>query len=346
MHSRSAGLLGALLLSAACGDDSGPAATPAAPQPPPASAPPVVACVEDGEAVEYAYYTGSMPMSAAVDGEHVGFEAAILDALEAMEGLGFRFHRHPIAEWPGLWHLPATDEFDMAGGAILIVEHRRFDRNGVEQVAFTNGHQAYRQAVLTRAEDAARFPEIGPFPHGTVIGALRESTTEVEVLHMHGYADENGVLTAGVSVHVPDGVIVADGSDDYRIISGHTSEILADRTLIVPPGDGPHIRVLPVGLNRIEVGQLLRDGSFDVLVRSEVGSLYTVSQVPGLAIAAVGPDTGGRLGFTVDIDEEDFLACLNEAVDYLTDDLRISVSDWLAHPNVLAERATAWSPDR
>ena len=154
------------------------------------------------------------------------------------------------------------------------------------------------------------------------------------------------MLTAGVQIHVPDGVIVADGSDDYRIISGHTSEVLKDRTLIVPPGDGPHIRVLPVGLNRIEVGRLLLAGFFDVLVRSEVGSLYTVSQVPGLAIAAVGQDTGGRLGFTVDVDEQEFLACLNEAVDYLTDDLRISVSDWLAPPDILAERATAWSRDQ
>ena len=184
--------------------------------------------------MEYAYFTGSMPISSVLDGEHVGFEAAILDGLGAMDGLGFRFNRHPIAEWPGFWYLPATDEYDMAGGGILIVEHRRFDRDGEEQVAFTNGHQAYWVALLTRAEDVAKFSKIGPFPHGTVVGALGESATEVDLLHWHGYADEKGVLTAGVQVHVPDGVVVADGSDDYRIISGHTSEVLKGRTLIGP----------------------------------------------------------------------------------------------------------------
>ena len=179
MRSRFATLSGALLLTAACVDDSVPVAAPVAPQPASAPAPAVVACVEDGEVLDYGYYTASMPISGFLGGEHVGFGAAILDALEAMDDVGFRFNRHPIAEWPEFWYLPATDEFDMAGGGILIVEHRRFDRNGVEQVAFTNGHQAYREALLTRAEDVAKYPEIGPFPHGTVIGALRESATEV-----------------------------------------------------------------------------------------------------------------------------------------------------------------------
>ena len=67
------------------------------------------------------------------------------------------FERQPVAEWPGIWLLPATPEFDIAGGGITILESRTVNDAGEGVVAFTAGHIAFRQSLLVRSADAARL---------------------------------------------------------------------------------------------------------------------------------------------------------------------------------------------
>jgi len=81
---------------------------------------------------------------------HMGYEADLLTALEAMEGRSPAFLRRPIADWPGTWLLSATPEFDIVGGGITILGSRTLDATGRRVVAFTSGHIAFRQSLLTR----------------------------------------------------------------------------------------------------------------------------------------------------------------------------------------------------
>ncbi|MXX79163.1 MAG: hypothetical protein F4Z33_09525, partial [Gemmatimonadales bacterium] len=77
-----------------------------------------------------AFYALFAPVSYSADenpnspgfSRHMGYEADLLSALEAMPGTGLSFVRRPIADWPGIWLLPAMPDFDMAGGGITILE--------------------------------------------------------------------------------------------------------------------------------------------------------------------------------------------------------------------------------
>ena len=44
---------------------------------------------------------------------HRGYEADLLTALEAMEGANLAFDRRGIAEWDGIWLLPAGPQYDL-----------------------------------------------------------------------------------------------------------------------------------------------------------------------------------------------------------------------------------------
>lgn len=71
---------------------------------------------------------------------HVGYEADLLSAVEAMEGIGLRFERRGIAAWEGIWLKPATADTDLVGGGITILGSRTVDAAGNTVVAFTDGH--------------------------------------------------------------------------------------------------------------------------------------------------------------------------------------------------------------
>ena len=88
-----------------------------------------------GEPVNVGFYAFFEPVSYSGDpdpaspgfAEHMGYEADLLTALEAMEERRPAFVREPIADWPGIWLLPATPEFDIVGGGITILESRTLD---------------------------------------------------------------------------------------------------------------------------------------------------------------------------------------------------------------------------
>ncbi|MCY4447842.1 MAG: hypothetical protein OXE02_03215, partial [Chloroflexi bacterium] len=47
---------------------------------------------------------------------HLGYEADLLTALEAMEGAGLTFSRRGIAHWDDIWLRSAGTEYDIVGG--------------------------------------------------------------------------------------------------------------------------------------------------------------------------------------------------------------------------------------
>ena len=71
---------------------------------------------------------------------HLGYEADLLTALEAMEGAGLTFSRTAIAEWDGIWLKSTEPTYDIIGGGITILESRRQDATGMSVVTFTSGH--------------------------------------------------------------------------------------------------------------------------------------------------------------------------------------------------------------
>ncbi len=71
----------------------------------------------------------------------------------------------------------------------------------------------------------------------------------------------------------------------------------------------------------------------------------TVERMWAGALVVTAIDTLVDLGgFTVDQDEEALLACLDDKLDYLTDERSIGFAEWLANPTVFRERAEAWTP--
>ena len=102
------------------------------------------------------YSAGEDPASEGFN-THLGYEADLLTALEAMEGTGLSFVRHPIAVWPDIWLKAAEPEYDIIGGGITILDARTRDATGNTVITFTSGHITFRQSLLVRAEDAERI---------------------------------------------------------------------------------------------------------------------------------------------------------------------------------------------
>lgn len=342
---------------AAAGCDEGsdtPASSPTAPAPAPApTAPAPVRCAEDGRVLEFGFfglyepisYRGNPdPASPAFD-EHLGYEADLLSALEAMDGAGLSFNRRGIDVWPGIWLLPATPEFDVVGGGITSLEERTRDASGELAVAFTSGHITFRHSLLVRGVDAAELAEYSNLTNEVRVGVSVATTGESRFLRIVGLIDENGVLLAGTLVTTPEGTLTADGSDAYRIGAGGSSENLAGRSHLEPPSPG-YPQVVFFGPESVRAEQLLAlaNGEVDALAGEEIEA-RAAEQVAGGLFVVTALDTEVELGgFALDRSEEVLLACLDDKLDYLTDERRIGYAEWLANPLVFLERAEAWTP--
>ena len=349
-----AALGGFLVLALAGCDSDADAPTTPAPAPPAAPSPPADArCTEEGDLIEVGFYAffepvsssaGEAPDSAAFH-EHRGYEADLMTALEAMDGAGLAFRRRGIGVWPGIWLLSATPEYALIGGGITILEDRTRDADGNRAIAFTAGHIAFRQSLLVRAADVRRLASYDDLTSEIRAGVLVDTTGEAGLLQITGLADEDGVLLAGTRITTPDGVLVADGSADFRIAATGFSENLAARSLLVPPSpDLPQVVVFPAETVEDEQARAILTGQVDVLARGEIGN-RTLERSSMGALVVTALDTAVELGgFTVDQSESEFLACLDDKLDYLTDDRNIGFPEWLANPSVFLERAETWTP--
>ena len=347
---------------AAAGCDEGsdtPSPSPTAPAPAPVpTAPAPVRCTEEGRVLDFGFFAFYEPISYRGDpdptssafGEHLGYEADLLSALEAMDGAGLSFSRAPIAPWDGIWLRAATPEYDVIGGGITILDSRRRDASGAEVVTFTSGHVGFRQSLIARAAEAARYDGYGSVTSADRIGAEPSSTGEGRMLQLTGLTDDAGVLVAGVLVETPAGVVETDGGDRYVITSGGASPEFEGRTRLLPPSDD-----LPeVAYVRGEAGApaearliaMLLAGEIDLAAMTEISSLEAVRESGGgLAVVAREPETPYG-GLAVALKDADLARCLSAKLDYLTDERRIGFAQWAEDPGVFMRRAERWNAER
>ena len=211
---------------------------------PPAHEDPLsAACTSDGRQLRVGFYAFFEPVSYSADpnpgvagfGQHRGYEADLLTALEALDGAGLSFSRHPIQPWDDIWLRPAGDDLDMVGGGITILDSRTRNAIGAQVVRFTSGHITFRQSLLVRAGQADRFSSYDRLTSRHRVGALAGTTGEARLLELTGLVDSAGVLAAGTRVHTRSGVVVADGSEAYVITAASVSPDLESRQRLEPP---------------------------------------------------------------------------------------------------------------
>lgn len=310
-------------------------------------------CTEAGRILEYGFFAFFEPISfsaspdpgAEAFDEHLGYEADLLNALEAMEGAGLAFRRRGIDAWPGIWLLPSTPEYDLVGGGITILEERALDASGMLAISFTSGHIEFGHSVLVRAADAGRLAEYSDLTGDVRVGVAAETTSEARLLQIVGLIDEDGVLLAGTRITTPGGTLEADGSDTYRIAASGSSPNLAGRMHLEPPSpELPQVVFFGAESVRTEQPEALAGGQVDALAGDKILN-STLEQLSAGALVVTAIDTLLDLGgFALDQDEEALLACLDDKLNYLTDERSIGYAEWLANPAVFLERAEAWTP--
>ena len=309
-------------------------------------------CAPTGEPVNFGFYAFFEPVSYSQDpdpgsegfGRHLGYEADLLTALEEMEERRLALVRQPIAEWPGTWLLPATPAFDIVGGGITILESRTLDAAGRRAIAFTSGHIAFRQSLLVRSEDAERFASYDSLTREARVGVLRATTGEARLLQIAGIADGEGVLARGTRIETPEGTVVADGTAGYTITAASASAELENRTHLFPPSDAmPQVVYLGDVSGEVELLDALGNGTLDAVARGEVGNGEAARESGDRFVVTAVDSLAEYGGFALDARDTEMLACLDEKLDWLTDERRIGYPEWRADPGVFLARAALWN---
>ena len=310
------------------------------------------ACTDGDRVLNVGFYAFFTPVSYSADEDphsegfntHVGYEADLLTALEAMKGTGLSFSRRGIALWDDIWLQSAGPDYDIVGGGITILDSRLRDAAGKQAVLFTSGHIAFRQSLLVRAEDSERLASYADLTSDVRIGALAGTTGEFRLLQLVGLVGSDGVLSPGVRVDTPHGTVVADGSQDYVITSANESANLADRSLMHPPSESmPQIVYLGSETGETDLLEALADGTIDAVARGEIGNRDAVHASGGsLAIGALDDEVEYG-GFTLALEDEALASCLDDKISYLTDSLSIGYAEWLQDPSVFMRRARMWN---
>ena len=303
------------------------------------------ACSDSGATLKFGYYAYFEPVSFVNPDEtpfrHYGFESDLVTALEAIDGANLAFERTPIEAWEGIW-LKSSSEFDVVGGGITILKSRTKDESGADRVTFTNGHVAFRQSLLTRAEDADRLTGYDALSSDVIVGALAGTTGEARLLQLSGLADAEGVLVSGVTFDTPGGEVLTDGTSRYFITAAAESPELHGRTFLVPPSDAyPSVRYLGDELGDAELLNALEGGDIDGVARGEIGNTDAANASDGRFAVPILDAESEWGGFTVSADNDELLSCLNVHIDYLTDNRNIGYAQWLADPEVFMQRATS-----
>ena len=88
----------------------------------------------------------------------------------------------------------------VVGRGITILDSRRRDTAGIQDVVFTSGRIAFRQSLLVRAEDSKRLTAYADLTSDIRVGALAGATAEFRLLQFEGLVGPDGVLSPGVRV--------------------------------------------------------------------------------------------------------------------------------------------------
>lgn len=305
-------------------------------------------CVDEGRVLNVASYAYFAPVSYSAEEEpeaegfrtHLGYEADLLTALEAVEGAGFSFARHPIAIWDDIWLQAGTPRYDIVGGGITILDSRTVDAAGRKAVVFTSGHVAFRQSLLVRAEDESRLASYDDLTSEVRVGALAGTTGEFRLLELVGLVDGDGVLAAGTLVETPGGMLVADGGPDYVITAAGESDSLAGRRHLQPPSDGmPQVVYLGDETGEAALFEALEEGRIDAIARGEIGNRETAHARGGAFVVTALDDDVEYGGFALAAEDAELAACLDRMIDRLTDDRRIGYASWREDAGVFMRRA-------
>ena len=301
-------------------------------------------CMNEDRTLNVGFYAYFEPVSYSADRDedspgfhhHRGYEADLLDALEAMEHPKLSFSRQGIAVWDGIWLLPASSRYDIVGGGITILDSRTRDASGKTAIVFTSGHIRFRQSLLVRAEDAERLAWHRDLTGADRVGVLAGTTGEARFLVLTGLADGDGVLAADTRVDTPAGTVVADGGMRYVINAAGASPVLTGRQVLRPASD-----TLPTVVYFAEDSALIEalvDGSIDAVARGEIGNraeglsygdLLSVTALDGLS------ETGG---FALSVEDAELATCLDRNIEWLTDGGRIGYQEWFNDPTVFLQR--------
>ncbi len=307
-------------------------------------------CADD--ALDFGFYAFFDPVSYSADADqesegfhrHLGYEADLLTALEAMGGAGLAFSRHPIPVFDEIWLQSAGPEYDIVGGGITILDSRTRDATGEERVIFTSGHIIFRQSLLARAEDEARMNSYDKLSSDLRVGALTSTTGEFRLLELTGLVNDEGVLAAGVQIDTPQGTVIADGSDDYLITPAGESPSLAERSALRPPAAAmPQVIYLGRDAGENELIEALHAKAIDAFARGDLGNQAAAHASGGSLVVAARDDKIEYGGFTVDINAPELAACLDEKINWLTDGRRIGYGQWVEDPSVFMGRAEIWN---
>ena len=306
---------------------------------------PSSACAD--RVLNFGFFAFFAPVSSSADPDpgsagfntHVGYEADLLTALEAMDGAGLSFSRRGIDIWPNIWLLAAGAEYDVVGGGITILDSRTRDEMGNEVVTFTSGHIAFRQSLLVRAEDRARWASHDDLTSEVRVGVLASTTGEARLLVLTGLVNADGVLAEGVRVATQTDTVVADGSADYFITAAGASPNLEGRQRIFPPVDTmPQV----IYLGEEELLGALASGRVDALARGEIGNRDAVHASGGAFVVTALDAAVEYGGFTLGVEDADLAACIDDKINYLTDDRHIGYGEWRQDPSVFMTRARMW----
>ncbi len=314
-----------------------------------------VACTDDGRILDVGFYAFFAPVSYSANDDpdsegfntHLGYEADLLYALEAMNGAGLSFSRKPIALWDGIWLEAAGPKYDIVGGGITILDSRTRDAAGEEVVAFTSGHIVFRQSLLVRVEDAERLASHDKLTSDVRVGAQANTTGEARLLVLTGLANADGVLASGTRIETPQGEVVADGSPDYAITAASVSPSFEGRRHIHPPsGTLPQVVYLRDGYGEAELLAALADGSVDAWARGEIHNRDATHEFGAAFVVAALDSEFEQGGFALAMDDEELRSCLDEKIEYLTDSRRIGYPEWREDSTVFMRRAEMWSDGR
>ena len=275
----------------------------------------------------------------AAPGEHAGYEADLLTAVEAMEGGGVKFEREPVTTWAGIW-LRSVGQFDIVGGGITILHSRTLGSSGLRIVKFTRPHIAFRQSLLGRSEDPRDFGGYQNLNSGVRVGALAGTTGEVRLLEIVGIAGEGGALAAGTRVETATGTVVADGSAAYFITSAGSSENLEGRLHLHPPARNmPQVVYLGETEGESELLDALRSGEIDLVARGEIGNDQAARDSGGAFEIVALDEHAEHGGFTIDSGRPRLLACFDHKIDWLTDGGEVGYAQWREDAGVFMKRA-------
>ncbi len=309
-------------------------------------------CTDGTRVLKVGFYAHFAPVSYSADGDpastafntHLGYEADLLTALEAMEGAGLTFSRTAITEWEDIWLKSTEPAYDIIGGGITILESRRQDATGMPVVTFTSGHITFRQTLLVRAEDARRLSTHAALNSEVRVGALPGTTGEARLLQLTGFVDADGVLLSGTRIETRDRAVIADGTTAYTITAAGASPNLVGRQHLYPPTETmPQVIYLGEVLGEAELLEALVSGRIDAIARGEIGNQDAAHASHSDLVVTAFDEQIEYGGFTLALEDANLAACLDEKLDYLTGNKSIGYGEWLQDPSVFMKRAKQWN---